>query len=91
MGALTTLYVALCTLRSALCALRFAFPIMEVSPMSRPMFDSEYLYGLHDPGGEQLMLDAGAPGGWSFPSRLTPIPTTLAAAITLPFQGVAWV
>ncbi len=30
--------------------------------MSRPMFDSEYLYGLHDPGGEQLMLDAGAPG-----------------------------
>ncbi len=30
--------------------------------MSRPMFDSAYLYGLHDPGGEQLMLDAGAPG-----------------------------
>ena len=30
--------------------------------MSRPMFDSEYLYGLHDPGGEQLMLDANAPG-----------------------------
>lgn len=30
--------------------------------MSRPMFDSEYLYGLHDAGGEQLMLDAGAPG-----------------------------
>ncbi len=29
--------------------------------MSRPMFDSAYLYGLHDPGGEQLMLDAGAP------------------------------
>jgi peptidoglycan hydrolase CwlO-like protein len=26
------------------------------------MFDSEYLYGLHDPGGEQLMLDANAPG-----------------------------
>jgi len=31
--------------------------------MSRPMFDSEYLYGLHDPGGEQLMLDAGV-SGW---------------------------
>ena len=30
--------------------------------MPRPMFDSEYLYGLHDPGGEQLMLDANAPG-----------------------------
>ena len=30
--------------------------------MPRPMFDSEYLYGLHDPGGEQLMLDAGTPG-----------------------------
>jgi N-acetyl-anhydromuramyl-L-alanine amidase AmpD len=27
------------------------------------MFDSEYLYGLHDPGGEQLMLDAGV-SGW---------------------------
>ncbi|MFZ2616171.1 MAG: hypothetical protein WA077_09295, partial [Anaerolineae bacterium] len=30
--------------------------------MPRPMFDSEYLYGLHDPGGEQLMLDASTPG-----------------------------
>ncbi len=29
--------------------------------MSR-LFESDYLYGLHDPGGEQIMLDAGTPG-----------------------------
>ncbi len=29
--------------------------------MSR-LFESDYLYGLHDPGGEQTMLDAGTPG-----------------------------
>lgn len=29
--------------------------------MSR-LFESDYLYGLHDPGGEQFMLDAGTPG-----------------------------
>lgn len=29
--------------------------------MSR-LFESDYLYGLHDPGGEQHMLDAGTPG-----------------------------
>ncbi len=30
--------------------------------MPRPLFDSEYIFGLHDAGGEQLMLDAGKPG-----------------------------
>lgn len=30
--------------------------------MPRPLRDSIYLYGLHDPGGEQHMLDLGAPG-----------------------------
>lgn len=30
--------------------------------MSRPLFDSEYLFGFHDPGGEQMLLDAGKPG-----------------------------
>jgi murein DD-endopeptidase MepM/ murein hydrolase activator NlpD len=30
--------------------------------MPRPLFDSEYLFGLHEPGGEQMMLDAGRPG-----------------------------
>lgn len=30
--------------------------------MVRPLRDSEYIYGLHDPGGEQTMLDKGAPG-----------------------------
>lgn len=30
--------------------------------MPRPLFDSEYLYGLHDPGGEEIMLGQGAPG-----------------------------
>lgn len=30
--------------------------------MPRPLFDSEYLYGIHDPGGEHLMINAGKPG-----------------------------
>lgn len=30
--------------------------------MPRPLFDSEYIYGLHDPGGEDIMLGQGAPG-----------------------------
>ncbi len=30
--------------------------------MPRSLFDSEYIFGLHDAGGEQLMLDAGKPG-----------------------------
>lgn len=30
--------------------------------MPRPLRDSPYIYGFHDPGGEQLMLDAGSPG-----------------------------
>ena len=30
--------------------------------MTRPLNDSTYLYGLHDPGGEQIMLQGGAPG-----------------------------
>ncbi len=30
--------------------------------MARPLFDSEYLYGFHDRGGEQVMLDAEVPG-----------------------------
>ncbi len=31
--------------------------------MGRPLNDSVYLYGFHDPGGEQIMLDAGV-AGW---------------------------
>ena len=31
--------------------------------MTRPLFDTEYLYGLHEAGGEQLMLAAGR-SGW---------------------------
>ena len=30
--------------------------------MPRPLFDSEYLYGFHDPGGESIMLGRGIPG-----------------------------
>ncbi len=30
--------------------------------MARPLFDSEYLYGLHDAGGERIMLERGIPG-----------------------------
>ena len=30
--------------------------------MPRPLFDSEYIYGLHDPGGEYLMIGESVPG-----------------------------
>jgi N-acetyl-anhydromuramyl-L-alanine amidase AmpD len=30
--------------------------------MARPLFDSDYLYGFHDPGGEDIMLGRGVPG-----------------------------
>ncbi|MBV7332674.1 hypothetical protein KFU94_31480 [Chloroflexi bacterium TSY] len=30
--------------------------------MPRPLFDSEYIFGIHEPGGERHMLDAGKPG-----------------------------
>ena len=30
--------------------------------MASDSFDSRWIFGLHDPGGEQLMLDAGKPG-----------------------------
>jgi N-acetyl-anhydromuramyl-L-alanine amidase AmpD len=30
--------------------------------MPRPLFDSEYIFGIHEPGGEQHMLEAGKPG-----------------------------
>jgi N-acetyl-anhydromuramyl-L-alanine amidase AmpD len=32
------------------------------TPVPRPLRDSLYIYGFHDPGGEQIMLDAGVPG-----------------------------
>ncbi len=33
--------------------------------MPRPLFDSEYIFGIHEPGGERHMLEAGKPG-WVF-------------------------
>jgi len=30
--------------------------------MARPLFDSPYLFGMHDPGGEQHMTQSGKPG-----------------------------
>ncbi len=38
--------------------------------MSRPLRDSEYIFGLHDPGGEQLMLAANRPGWVLFTEKL---------------------
>lgn len=38
--------------------------------MPRPLYDSEYIFGLHDPGGEQIMLDAGRPGWLVFPEAI---------------------
>lgn len=30
--------------------------------MGAPLFDSDYIFGIYEPGGEQIMLDAGRPG-----------------------------
>jgi hypothetical protein len=30
--------------------------------MPRPLFDSEFIFGIHEPGGEQHMLQLGRPG-----------------------------
>lgn len=30
--------------------------------MARPLFDSEFIFGIHEPGGEDLMIQAGRPG-----------------------------
>ena len=38
--------------------------------MTRPLNDSPYLYGLHDPGGEQLMAQAGTKGWILFTEEL---------------------
>jgi predicted nuclease with TOPRIM domain len=38
--------------------------------MARPLNDSPYLYGLHDPGGEQIMAQAGTPGWILFTEAL---------------------
>ena len=38
--------------------------------MSRPLNDSPYLYGLHDPGGEQIMADQGVYGWVLFTEEL---------------------
>lgn len=38
--------------------------------MARPLRDSEYIFGLHDPGGERIMLEAGRPGWILFTERV---------------------
>ena len=38
--------------------------------MPRPLCDSVYLYGLHDPGGERVMLDLDVPGWIVFTEEL---------------------
>lgn len=38
--------------------------------MLRPLRDSEYIFGLHDPGGENIMLNAGKPGWVLFTEAL---------------------
>lgn len=37
-------------------------PVLRDPNMSRPLFDSEYIFGIHEPGGEHAMLAAERPG-----------------------------
>lgn len=45
--------------------------------MPRPLFDSPYIFGIHEPGGEQLMLAAKRPGWILFSEALGHDPTDL--------------
>ncbi len=38
--------------------------------VSNPLFESEYIFGIHEPGGEELMLEAGKPGWVMFSEAL---------------------
>lgn len=44
--------------------------------MPRPLFDSPYIFGLHDPGGEYLMDAGTAVAGLSSPSQSVRIQMT---------------
>ena len=38
--------------------------------MPRPLFDTPYIFGIHEPGGEQHMIEAGKPGWIVFTEAL---------------------
>lgn len=48
--------------------------------MAAPFFDSDYLYGFHDPGGESIMLEAGRPGWIIFTEALGGDPNDFSGA-----------
>ena len=50
--------------------------------MPRPLNDSPYLYGLHDPGGEQSWPSKVSPAGFCSPRNWATIRATKAAATT---------
>ncbi len=51
------------------------------------LFESDYLYGLHDPGGEQHMLDAGIPGWVLFTEGIGHDPNNRAGADYRPYSN----
>lgn len=55
--------------------------------MPRPLFDSEFIFGIHEPGGEQWMLDAGRPGWIVFTEELGRDPNNFSGKNFLPWAN----
>lgn len=55
--------------------------------MPRPLFDSEHIFGIHEPGGEQWMLDAGRPGWIVFTEELGRDPNNFSGKNFLPWAN----
>ena len=55
--------------------------------MTRPLFDSEYIFGIHEPGGEQYMIDAGHPGWIVFTEGLGHNPNDLSGKDYRSYSG----
>ncbi len=54
--------------------------------MPRPLFDTPYIFGLHDPGGEQIMIDAGRPGWIAFTEAIGSDPTNTSGGNYTPWS-----
>ncbi|MFN8445246.1 MAG: M23 family metallopeptidase [Caldilineaceae bacterium] len=55
--------------------------------MPRPLFDTPYIFGFHDPGGESLLLTAGRPGWIVFPESIGSDPSNISGFDYTPWSS----
>lgn len=55
--------------------------------MPRNLHDSEYIFGIHEPGGEQYMLESGHPGWIVFTEEIGHNPNNVSGANYTPYSG----